>query len=198
MLDAPPSSPDPAKTYLFYMHGGYVEKHGANGDYRYGDVLEALAGKGLVVIGEARSSGNPGRYARTIVEQVQGLLDAGVPATNITVAGHSKGGFISLLASTRIGNSAIKYGIMAACGQQGTPFHKTYRRFIKKDAKRAKGKFLVAWEEGDNVAGNCDQALDKAGADYRNEVLSVGGGHRLFYQPEATWIELLTSFALSK
>ena len=196
--EAPPSSPDPAAKYLFYMHGLYVEKHGPNSDYHYADVLQALADKGLEVIGEARGPSNPGAYARKVAGEVQALLDAGVPARNITVAGHSKGGFISLLAASFVQNTEIKYGIMAACGLEGTPFRRNYRKFTNNRASEMKGRFLVVWEQGDDVAGPCDEALDASGAEYRNEILNVGGGHRLFYQPEATWIDLLSGYALSE
>ncbi|MBT6095795.1 MAG: hypothetical protein HOK06_02355 [Rhodospirillaceae bacterium] len=198
VLNTPPSSPDPTKTYLFYMHGRYIEKRGPDADYRYASILEALAKKDLIVIGEVRGDTAFGKYAAKIVSQARSLLEAGVPVSNITVAGHSKGGFISLIVSTRLGESSIKYGVMAACGVEGTGFRRPYQRFIRKDAHRAKGRFLVAWEQGDTEAGKCDAALDKAGVEYHNEVLTVGGGHRLFYEPEPTWIKLLADFALSK
>ena len=45
VLDAPPDQPDPSVKYLFYMHGRHVERHGADGDYEYSEILNALAKK---------------------------------------------------------------------------------------------------------------------------------------------------------
>jgi len=191
-----PASPDASARYLFYMHGGYVEKRGGGADYHYADILDALAAKGLVVIGEERGQiGNPMNYVPKVVGQVTALLDGGVPAENITVAGHSKGGLISLVTASRLGNASIKFGIMAACGQEASKFGRPYNKFIKRGASRIKGRFLAAWAKDDDVAGNCDRALDKAGVPYENKILPAGKGHRLFYTPDPLWIDLLAAYA---
>ena len=51
-----------------------------------------LQAKGLVVIGEVRRPTKFPVYTSVTSDQVNRLLDAGVPSANITVAGHSKGG----------------------------------------------------------------------------------------------------------
>jgi len=180
------------------MHGGYVERRGGNEDYRFGAILEALAAKGFVVIGEERDPTSIGDYARRIADQVRYLLGAGVPVENITIGGHSKGGFIALVAATRIVKPDIKYAIMSACGLEGTRFRRPYSEFIRKNASKLKGHFLVAWAADDNVANDCDQALDKGGVPYENKVLPAGQGHKLFYAPAPVWIDLLAAFASGK
>lgn len=195
VLSAAPRSPDASARYLFYMHGGYPEKKGGNADYRYNAILSTLADKGFVVIGEVRGQTRPGQYAKAIAGQVRGLLNAGVPVANITVAGHSKGGFMTLLSSIEIGNPSMKFAVMAACGLPGTSFNRTYAKFTKRAAKRMQGRFLVAWAEDDDVAGACDKAMNRAGVRFENKVLPAGRGHRLFYTPEAVWIDVLVGFA---
>ena len=197
VLDALPSQPDPSAKYLFYMHGRYVERQGADGNYEYAGILDALAKKGLVVIGEVRSDTDPGAYSNNIARQVRGLLGAGVPAKNITVAGHSKGGFMSMLSASRIQNEAIKYGILAGCGVEGSEFRRPYMRFSNRRAKQMRGHFLVAWDADDVVTRECDLAMGKAGVDFRNLVFETGSGHQLFYKPKPVWIDPLAEFALS-
>ena len=197
VLDAPPSAPDASAKHLFYMHGRNIERRGANSDHQYTAVREALAKKGLVVIGEVRSDTNPRAYSGKIADQVNGLLSAGVPAKNITVAGFSKGGVMAMLAASRLENKGIKFGVLAGCGAKGSEFRRSYERFVKRRAKRLRGTFFIAWDEDDDKAGKCDLAMDKAGVKYRNLELKTGDGHELFFRPKSVWIDPLAAFALS-
>ena len=194
VMEKAPADPDPAKKYFFYMHGGYVEKRGSDSTYDYHSILGALADKGFEIIGEARGLSHPGRYAKGIAEQVNGLLDKGVPAANIIVGGHSKGGFMTLLTSTMVGRDDIKYTVLAACGKKGTPYFKNYRRFINRNAEKLTGKFLVMWDENDQDAGNCDKAFDKSDTNPTNLILETGKGHQLFYQHEESWLTPVVAF----
>lgn len=191
----PPSAPDKATKYLFYMHGGYPEKHGGSGEYDYRSITQGFAAMGFHVVGEVRNQVRPRPYARQIAGQVQRLLDAGVPAANITVAGHSKGGLMTMMASTFIARDDVKYGVMAACGARGSQFYRGYKRFIRNMASDIRGRFLVAWDKSDDVAGNCDEALTAGGAKFRNKIFQTGQGHRLFYRPSDVWMKELAAFA---
>ncbi|MGB5707197.1 MAG: hypothetical protein WBM41_10205 [Arenicellales bacterium] len=192
-----PDTIDPSKHYMFYMHGNYVEKNGPHKKYKYYEILEALEAKGFAVIGEARGKTNMAEYAKMVTGQVKRLLKAGVPADNITVAGHSRGGFISMQVASNLMKGKIRFGALAACGLKGTGFFKQYKGLIEKRAAKMKGNFLVMWEQSDDVAGNCDKAMNKAGGvKYTNLELTVGGGHELFYEPKASWIDPLAAFAM--
>lgn len=192
-----PDTIDPSKHYMFYMHGNYVEKNGPHKKYEYYEILDALEAKGLVVIGEARGKTNMAEYAKMVAGQVKRLLKAGVPADNITVAGHSRGGFISMQVASNLMKGKIRFGALAACGLKGTSFFKPYKGLLKKRAASMKGNFLVMWEKSDDVAGSCDKAMNKAGGvKYTNMELTVGGGHKLFYEPKASWIDPLAAFAM--
>ncbi|MEP4380231.1 MAG: hypothetical protein ABJ215_11125 [Alphaproteobacteria bacterium] len=197
VLRKPPEQPDPTAKYLFYMRGRHVERAGAHGESNYPGALDALADKGLIVIGEVRLDTNPGQYARKIAAQVNGMLQAGVPARNITVSGFSRGGFMTLLTSSFVENDGIKYAVMAGCGAKGTEFRRSYEQFSKRRAKLMRGHFFVAWDRTDTSAGDCDLALNAADAVYRNQVYNAGAGHRLFYKPHPLWIDPLAAFALS-
>ena len=96
-----PSTVDGSAKYLFFLHNYYVEKHGPDGDCKYYDLLNAFADSGFTVISEVRFGKIiPCAYAQKIVRQIKTLLDAGVPPENIAVAGHSKGGVITLCVSS--------------------------------------------------------------------------------------------------
>ena len=198
VLDAPPDQSDPSVKFLFNMHGRHVERHGADGDYEYSEILNALAKKGLVVIGEVRSDIDRSDYSKRIAGQVGRLLDERVTAENITAAGYSKGAFKSMLFASRVQNEAVKYGILAGCGVKGSEFHRHYVKFSKRRAKRMRGHFLVAWDANDDVTRECDLAMGKAGVDFRNLIFETGRGHNLFYKPKPVWIEPLAEFALSE
>lgn len=191
-----PAQIDPAKRYIFYLHGLYVERQGPYEAYHYYDILDAIEGAGFAVIGEARGLSNAGRYAKGVAAQVQQLLDAGVPSYHITVAGHSKGGMITLHTASILSRPGINYVVFAGCGRQGTEYRRGLGRFINKEAGSVDGVFLVAWAEDDTIAAGCDDALKPGKAKWTNKTLPAGiGGHRLFYNPEPVWLDLLIAHA---
>src|SRR5436190_2181646 len=105
-----PATVDPGAKYLFYMHGLAIERGGRRAEsYNYSGILKELANRGFVVIGEERSAVRSDVYAEKVGAQVKRLLAAGVPAKNITVAGHSKGGMISMLVMTTLAEPDIAY-----------------------------------------------------------------------------------------
>ena len=96
-----PSTINVSAKFLFFLHNYYVETYGTDGDCKYYDLLNAFADSGFTVISEVRSGKIiPCDYALKTVSQIKSLLDAGVPPENITVAGHSKGGVITLCVSS--------------------------------------------------------------------------------------------------
>lgn len=191
-----PDAIDPAKRYMFYMHGVYVERQGPFEAYEYYPILDAIEAEGFVVIGEARSLTNIGRYAATVARQVQALLDAGVPSYQITVAGHSKGGMIALTVAAMIAKPGVNYVAFSACGKAGTEYRGPVNKFIKQDAARVDGTILVAWAEDDMTAGHCDDALRLGKAQWTNKLLPASrGGNKIFYKPDPAWMKLLFAHA---
>ena len=149
-----------------------------------------LQAKGLVVIGEVRRPTKFPVYTSVTSDQVNRLLDAGVPSANITVAGHSKGGVLSLIISIGLGRDDIKFAVLAACGSK-----RPYRVFVMRRAKGLRGKFLIMWDKNDHAFGACDESLRKGRVTFTNKILDDGGGHELFNQPAQVWIDPLVSFA---
>lgn len=180
-----PSTIDRSIHYLFFLHNYYVEKHGPNGACRYHDILKAFTDKGFTVISEVRSGKIvPSEYAKKIVRQVKRLLDAGVPPERITIAGHSKGGVITLCAASQLGNPKVGFVVMAGC--EIKPLAPAYPDFMK-----LKGHFLSIYASSDSVAGSCAAVFSKAiiGASMKEVKLESSKGHKLFFQPEDIWVE---------
>ena len=120
-----PISVDTTKHYLFYIHGRIIEEQGIPavdpvfGEYEYQSILERLSSYGFVVISEQRVKNTDSReYANRIQEQVTTLLNAGVPATNITVVGASKGAYITIYVSHFLENQEMKFVIMGICNSE--------------------------------------------------------------------------------
>ena len=70
-----PDSIDPAKQYLFYLHGKIIEDQGIPavspdyGEYEYEAILERLSGFGFVVVSEQRPKNADGvKYAKKTTE----------------------------------------------------------------------------------------------------------------------------------
>ena len=117
-----PDTIDPAKPYLFYLHGKIIEDQGIPaispdyGEYEYLAILKKLGNYGFVVISEPRSKNADSLvYARKTAEQVKTLLKAGVPERDITMVGASKGAGITIFVSDMLANSEINYVLMAIC-----------------------------------------------------------------------------------
>ena len=195
----PPSNPDPNSKFLFYMHGRFLEKNKNTAVYQYPEILKSFAGSGFSVIGEIRKSAEfaPNIYARRIFDQVNQLISRGVPASNITVAGHSKGGILTMVASSLIQRDDMRFAVLASCAYTGKQVN-SYNRFIRSRAKQMRGIFLIMWEKSDKGFADCNKAMEVSGVPFRNIRLSNGGGHRLFYQPKMSWMRPLIKFALGR
>ena len=189
-----PSNIDRSARYLFFLHNYYVEKHGPNGDCKYHDILKAFADNGFRVISEVRSGKIvPSEYAKKIVRQVKRLLDAGVPPERITIAGHSKGGVITLCAASQLGNPKIGYIIMAGC--EIKPLAQAYPDFTQ-----LKGDFLSIYASTDSIASSCKKVFSKAiiGISNKEITLNSDKGHKLFFWPEVIWIEPVMAWLKQK
>ena len=187
-----PDSIDPAKPYMFYLHGKILEDQGIPavspefGEYEYFEILETLAGLGSVVISEQRPKDTDSvRYARKISAQITALLDAGVPAKDITVVGASKGAGIVIYVSHFLDNEDINYVIMGIC-------HPNIVEELVGAEVYLSGNVLSIYDSSDDYAGSCQElfsASDGKGISrYDEVVLDIGTGHGILYQPLDEWI----------
>jgi len=180
-----PSTIDGSARYVFFLHNYYVEQYGPNGACKYYDILKAFTNNGFTVISEVRSGKIiPSEYANKIVHQVRRLLDAGIPPEHITIAGHSKGGVITLCVASQLGNPNIGYIIMAGCDIKS--LEQAYPDFTQ-----IKGEILSIYALSDSIANSCQNVFSKAiiGICYKEITLNSDKGHQLFFLPEDIWVD---------
>ena len=177
---------------MFYLHGKIIEDQGISaispdyGEYEYEAILGRLSGYGFVLISEQRPKDTDGmEYARRIAEQVTVLLNAGVPAKNITVVGASKGAGIAVYVSHFLENEEMNFVIMAICHPDSVEEFKQEQIFLY-------GNILSIYDSVDEFAGSCQELFSfsegKGISRYDEVVLSLGTGHGILYQPLDEWI----------
>jgi hypothetical protein len=194
-----PESIDITKQYLFYLHGKIIEDQGIPavspdfGEYEYQAILEKLSSYGFVVISEQRAKNTDGiAYARRIAEQVTALLDAGVPAKDITVVGASQGAWIAVYVSHFLENKELNFVIMAIC-------HPDNVEAFKQDQVFLYGNVLSIYDYADKLAGSCQELFSfsegKGISHHEEVVLYVGTGHGILFKPLDEWITPVIKWA---
>lgn len=187
-----PTSIDPTKQYMFYLHGRIIEDQGIPavsqeyGTYEYEAILEKLSSYGFTIISEQRPKNSDGmKYAERVAGQVTELLNAGVPAKNITVIGASKGAGIVILVSHLLENEEMNFVIMGTCDPETIGTLKQINYFLV-------GNVLAIRDSADSVSGSCEELFtysDGKGLGRRDEIiLHVGTGHGILYSPLDEWI----------
>jgi hypothetical protein len=190
---------DSSALYLFYLHGKIIEDQGLPaispefGEYEYEAILDTLRGHGFVVRSEQRAgNSNVLEYAEKIAGQVSDLLDAGVPAENITVVGASKGAGIVFYVSHLLMNSEVNFVPMAICAPG------LVAELIRNEVILY-GNVLSIYDSVDSYAGSCEElfAFSEGNglSSHAEIVLDVGTGHGILYQPLDEWVIPAVAFA---
>lgn len=198
-----PPSIDPSRKYLFFLHVLIPELQGRNavspvyGRYYYDVILKALALRGFVVISEVRPRGTQIlEYARKVTGQVRVLMEGGVPPENITIAGSSKGGEITLATSAELGQPKVNFVVMAGCFRTGAA-RSEYEALILPMAPRMQGHMLSLYDEVDDQAGSCQEEVFVRASrlEHKEIKLQAGLGHALFFAPYKEWLDLVSDWA---
>lgn len=194
IYESVPKNVDSTARYLFFLHGKIVEQKGVPasskkyGDYEYMKMLQIFADAGFEVISEARSKGaDINDYSSKISDSVEKLIDAGIPAKNITVSGFSKGGRMTLLISSLLENKDVNFVVLAGCRTSD----------IDNLGLSPIGRIMSIYDSNDDTFGTCAEIFASGGDDLiTNElVLSIGDGHRVFYQPLDEWVQPMIKWA---
>lgn len=174
--------------YVIYLHAKIVEEEGSRrptdpifGVYEYDAILDSLRHSGLAVLSDQRPSGTDSdSFATHVARQVDSLLKLGVPPQGITVIGFSKGGWIAMLASSRLQNPAISFVFIGACGPWA---------FEKPDL-HVTGRLLSLYEASDSLGVSCAPVFARQGPSSQvQEIrLSLGLGHGTFFQARPAWL----------
>ena len=187
-----PDQIDPTASYLFYLHGKIIEDQGLPavspefGEYQYPEILETLSQHGFVVISEQRSKrADSYKSARQVADQVEALLDAGVPAENITIVGASKGAGIAVYVSHILANEGVNFVLMGIC-------HPDVVADLIAVQVNLAGNVLSIYDSSDDYAGSCRDLFafseGKGLSKHAEIVLDIGTGHGILYQPLDEWV----------
>ena len=192
VLDDLPATIDISEKYIFFLHGNIIEEKGVAsakskefGFYEYNKILNAMGQHDFTVISEVRGDDTKIQaYAKKIAEKVNTLINNGVPPNQITVAGFSKGGKITLVASSLINNKLVNYVVLAGC------IRKT-KQFIEKFNLDLKGRVLSIVDYRDDTFSSCEEMFSSSsgGLEHKEFILEDGGGHGVFYSPDDIWIK---------
>ena len=189
-----PNNIDPEKRYLFFLHGKIIEKKGVParskkyGSYEYREMLKTFSSGGFEVISETRGKYTDIlEYSSQVAADVEKLIGAGVPGKNITVSGFSKGGRMTLVVSSLLGDRNVNYVILAGC--RSTDIDGYDLRLV--------GRVLSIYDSNDDKFESCSEIFSAGGDGLEaNEiVLSVGDGHGVFYRPLDEWVKPMIEWA---
>ena len=195
-----PHKINPSERYMFYLHGGVVTVLGNNainqsvpewGPYEYLNILDSLRKQGFNIVSENRKEGVPDSvYVIKISNQVDSLLSARVPTSNIVLLGASSGWDIVLRAADRLKNKNLNYVIMGGCWAE------TYKDY---QSLQLKGHYLSIIEESD-PHGTCYKIFErrKQVSSYKEVKLNTGLSHGFFYKGSKVWIDPLIKWFAEK
>jgi len=217
VLKEVPASPDGNAHYLFFMHGLFPEMRGAdafhplfNKRYETTALAKAFSEKGFSVITEIRRQGTQVEdYAKKVGEQIKKLMDSGVSPSKIAVVGHSKGGAMTLVISSVVGNDNVSYVVLAGCALPTTKSignespREDYIRFNSKYAPAAKGRMLSLFDAEDDITKSCNEYASVAiNVKFEEQELNTGSrrglGHAIFYSPDPKWFDVTVDWLRKK
>ncbi len=194
-----PLLPDPDASYVFYLHGGIVNDENRNptssyyGKYEYDSILLALANSGFYVISEARlKETKEVDYAKKISKQVDSLLTAGIPLSQISVIGASLGAYIAMELAIIRKQEELKIALLGLCSEYALGYFKQYSNSIC-------GDFLSVYEVSDQK-GPCESIFtNQVCTKGFNEIrLDMGIDHAFLYKPYDEWLKPVVTWLKAK
>jgi pimeloyl-ACP methyl ester carboxylesterase len=192
---------DVGPRHVIYLHGRIVQEqqsarphHPEFGDYELEKILAAFRNRGFVVSGEMRPKpASVSESADRVVDQVRRLLDSGVPPQRITVVGASMGGGIAVLASARLQNPKLRFGVLGVC------FSQAEASVARDGGPHPAGRILAIREASDDLTNPCPPWTADGGTqsriDVREVVVNTGLRHGFLYRPLPEWLEPVVEWA---
>lgn len=183
------------KRHLIYLHGRIVQDQQSArphserfGYYELDAIRKALARPGFVLAADIRpKAATPSESADKVAAQERALIAAGIAPDRITVVGGSMGGYIALMASTRLQEKDLRFVVMGGCLAANA------RTMREEEGRSLAGRLLSIREESDDLGGPCEtwNPASAAGTplEGREIVLHTGLGHGFLYRPLPEWLE---------
>lgn len=177
-----------AQRYIFFLHNMFIEEAGLEGvhpDYgraEYNEIIDAFRKKGFMVISEVRPKGTDGIvYARKVARQIDSLRTSGIKASQITVVGISKGGYIAQYVSGLEKKNHLNFVFIGSCGD-----------YLEEEPEiRWYGNALSIYEKSDKWL-SCEKMKNRHGNNvvrYKEIELNTGMKHGYLYKALPQWIE---------
>ncbi|MEG0925060.1 alpha/beta hydrolase [Chryseobacterium sp.] len=178
------------KQYIFFLHNKFLEdhsfeeKHPKYGVAEYEKILRKLKNQNTIVISEKRKANtDPLVYAEKIRNQIDSLMEKGIPARRITVVGTSQGGYIAQYVSFYEKNAQLKFVFIGATFKDDS---------LEKDKNfRLYGRILSITEKSDegHVPLSKEQRFIRSRIkDFKEIELSTGLGHGFLFKDLNDWI----------
>ncbi|CAL2086057.1 conserved hypothetical protein [Tenacibaculum sp. 190524A05c] len=180
---------EPSK-YLFFLHNRFLETHELNdihpeyGRTQYKEILAKFQNAGFNVISEKRKGNvNARAYAHLIINKIDSLIQSGIQAQNITVAGTSKGGYIAQYVSSLANNPNLNF-VFVASFQESDIEHIPEINYC--------GNILNIYEKSDPFGVSAIKRKNSSTCHIQNfkEIqLNTGLKHGFLFQPLQEWIQ---------
>lgn len=182
-----PSEINASEKYVFYVHGLIVEGenqtpiHPEYGVYDFPSTKEKIfeiGGFNLIAHHRAKDT-DIDEYVELFSSWVNSLLDSGVPASNITLIGFSRGSHLTALTASRFNDQAINTVLMAGCFNGDMIFEPPIT---------LSGRLLSIYETSDSP-GSCQKLASRSNLDTFDEhYITTGLKHGAFFRPLEAWL----------
>lgn len=168
------------KEYVVFLHGSNVYRTGTLGQQAQEQnrvIAEQIAALGSVVILDQRTYGvKVYDHSRLVSKRISLMLEAGVPAKNITVVGYSSGANGAYYVAATLLNPDMGYVYLTGCHKRITGF--------------PRGEILALYDERDGQEfGSCAKQTErvKSGLVLTEKSYNSGQGHRYFSIWDEAW-----------
>jgi hypothetical protein len=186
-----PQKIEPAKKYVFYLHGRIVQEQEnpvskEYGLYDYPAIVKALQSPDYHLITERRAKGTEmSKYAGYVKAQIDTLISKGVLPEKIYVVGASMGAGITMAVSQLANNKNLNFAILALCSPDVFPY-------AKETNLTPCGNFLSIYENTDDARSCHELFKDQTFVSGFKEVrLDMKNRHGFIYQPYKEWVDPL-------
>ncbi|MCB2203238.1 hypothetical protein KQI65_00705 [bacterium] len=186
-----PDDINPKKFYMFYIPDDVVTGEDMQpvdpqyGKYDYAGIVNRFAAEGFTVISYPREKDtHPYLFADETVKEIQKLLDAGVPASHISIVGARVGGGIAVIITSKLRNPEIQVVLLATCTEVFTAYWKEHEEYLS-------GNVLSIYHPGTDRT-SCRDYLElclKHGVRRYYEIqMPENAAKGFFYRATADWV----------
>lgn len=173
--------------YVFYAHGLIVEGedqtpvHPEFGTYDFPSIknrLFEIGGFNLIAHHRPQHT-DVDEYVELFASWVSSLLDSGVPASNITLIGFSRGSQLAAMTAARFNTYEINTVLMAGCFNGD---------IVLEPAITLGGRLLSIYETTD-IPGSCQTLAARSElTTFDEHYITTGLKHGAFYKPSESWL----------